>query len=128
MLLLPSLITLLAILLYFGATINVSRARLKYKVPAPRITGDEAFERIFIVQQNTLEQLVIFLPSLWIFALQLSELWANILGFVWLVGRVAYALGYYRSAKQRAAGFAISILSSSCLTFGAIVGVLLGLL
>jgi len=42
---------------------GVARARILYKVPAPAMSGHEVFDRYFRAQMNTLEQLVVFLPS-----------------------------------------------------------------
>jgi uncharacterized membrane protein YecN with MAPEG domain len=67
--LLPSLVTVLTLLVYQVLVINVGRARAKYKVMPPATSGDENFERVLRVQQNTLEQLVAFLPALWLFSL-----------------------------------------------------------
>ncbi len=75
MLIFPSLVTVLTLILYFILTLNVGRARVKYKVPVPQTSGDADFERVFRVQQNTLEQLILFLPSLWLFALFVSPIW-----------------------------------------------------
>ena len=61
---------------------------------APAVTGDERFERIFRTQQNTLEWLPIYLPSLWLFACYWSDLVAAALGVVWIIGRILYAQGY----------------------------------
>ena len=61
------LITVLTLLLYLFITINVGRARAKYKVLPPKMTGNPDFERVVRVQQNTLEQTVFFLPALWLF-------------------------------------------------------------
>ena len=66
---LPALTTLVAVLLYVVTLANVAFARAKYKVVAPAVSGNPDFERIFRVQMNTLEQLVAFLPALWLFAL-----------------------------------------------------------
>ena len=63
-----ALATIGALLLYLTVTINVGRARAKYKVSAPATTGNVDFERALRVQQNTLEQLAIFLPAMWLFA------------------------------------------------------------
>jgi hypothetical protein len=63
----PSLVTIASLILYLSVIINVGRARVKYKIPAPQTSGDPDFERVFRVQQNTLEQLVLFLPALWLF-------------------------------------------------------------
>ncbi|WP_308189955.1 MAPEG family protein [Nostoc sp. XA010] len=75
---LTSLITTLTLLFYLVITINVSRARTKYKVLPPQTAGDPNFERVLRVQQNTLEQIVFFLPSLWLFSFYVSPLWSTI--------------------------------------------------
>lgn len=112
MLLGASIVTLLALLVYFVTIINVGRARMKYQVMPPAMTGNEDFERVVRVQQNTLEQLILFLPLLWIFSAYVSELWGAILGGTWVVGRIIYAWGYALEAKKRTPGFAISTLSA----------------
>ncbi len=120
MLLDTSLVTVSAILVYFVVTINVGRARAKYKVSPPAMTGDPNFERALRVQQNTLEQLVYFLPILWIFSYYVSELWGSILGGIWILGRVLYAWGYYQEANKRTLGFAISSLIGMVLLLGSL--------
>ena len=89
----------------------------------PAMSGDENFERVVRVQQNTLEQLVFFLPALWLFSFYVSPLWGAVLGAVWLVGRILFAWGYYQAAEKRVAGFAISSLSGITLVLGALVGI-----
>ncbi|NJK28823.1 MAG: MAPEG family protein, partial [Acaryochloris sp. SU_5_25] len=83
----PTLVSLLALLLYFIVTINVGRARAKYGIPAPQMSGNPDFERVLRVQQNMLEQLIFFLPALWIFCWYLNPLWGAGLGSLWVVGR-----------------------------------------
>jgi uncharacterized MAPEG superfamily protein len=83
----------------FGAV--VGWARDKYQVPAPATTGNEVFERYFRVQMNTLEQLVVFLPAIWLFAQQVSATWAAGLGVVYLIGRLVYFRSYTRDPKSR---------------------------
>lgn len=119
------LVTLLALIVFFVVTINVGRARAKYGVKPPQMSGDPAFERSLRVQQNTLEQLVPFLPALWIFATVVSYTYATVLGIVWVVGRILYAWGYYQAAEKRGLGFAISLLASTILILGSLVGVIL---
>ena len=58
------IVALLAILQFIIFGILVGRARAKYGVKAPAMTGNEQFERVVRVQMNTLEQLVCFLPAL----------------------------------------------------------------
>jgi glutathione S-transferase len=119
-----SLITALTLLLYLAITINVGRARAKYKVPVPQMTGDPDFERVLRVQQNTLEQMVLFLPGLWLFSFYVNSLWAAGIGAVWILGRIAYAVGYYQAAEKRGIGFAISSLSGMVLLLGSLAGII----
>ncbi len=121
----PTLATLFSLAVYFYTVVRVGGARAKYKVPAPQTSGDPDFERYFRVQQNTLEQLVPFLPSLWLFSLYISPMWGGIIGGVWIVGRILYAQGYYAEAKKRGTGFAIGLLATIVLWGGSLVGVIL---
>lgn len=124
----PSLVTASALLLYLVVTINVGRARFQYKVSPPQMTGNPDFERALRVQQNTLEQLVIFLPSLWLFSEFISPIWASGIGVFWLVGRSLYAWGYYQAAEKRMLGFGISTFATFTLLGGSLVGIILPLL
>jgi uncharacterized MAPEG superfamily protein len=93
-------------------------------VAAPTIAGDPGFERVFRVQQNTLEQLVVFLPSLWLFGAFVSPLWAGGIGFLWILARIFYAWSYYRDAAKRGPGFGISMICTVVLLLGSIAGML----
>jgi uncharacterized MAPEG superfamily protein len=121
---LPVLATLLALVLYVFVLVNVSRARARYKVEAPRMTGDPAFERVARVQQNTTEQLVLFLPSLWLFVLLVSPLWGGVVGLLWVAARIFYVWSYYRDAASRGPGFGLSFILTAVLLVGALVAAL----
>lgn len=123
-LLFPSLVTVLTLLLFFVLTANVGRARVKYKVLPPQTSGDPDFERVFRVQQNTLEQLIMFLPSLWLFSLFVSPIWGAGIGVLWIIGRILYAWGYYQAAQKRVIGFGINALSLLVLLIGSLVGII----
>src|SRR3954451_21387102 len=101
-----ALVTLLAVLVYFYSSILVSRARGKFGVKLPAISGNPDFERVFRAQMNTLEWLPIFLPALWLFAVYISDPFAAALGLVWVVGRLLYVLGYAQAVEKRGRGFA----------------------
>ena len=118
-----ALITLLTVALYFSLALRVAMARGKFGVPLPAISGNADFERIFRVHQNTNEWLPIFLASLWVCAVSLTDLGAAALGLVWLFGRIAYALGYTKAVEKRLPGFFIQ--SSACvlLFIGGAIGV-----
>ncbi|MGH8504522.1 MAG: MAPEG family protein [Stenotrophobium sp.] len=116
-----ALVTLLSLLLYWVLTINVGRARGKYGVKAPAISGDPAFDRVFRVHQNTMEALVLYLPALWLFAIYVSDAWAAGVGAVWIVGRIIYARAYYADASKRGAGMLIATLATVVLFLGALI-------
>jgi glutathione S-transferase len=116
-------VTIIALIVYIATMAAVARARGRYKVVAPAVDGDPAFARIYRVQQNTLEQLVIFLPALWLFALTIGDPWAGLIGLVWPIGRILYARAYYRDAEKRGPGFMLTAIPSIVLLLGAIVGI-----
>lgn len=123
-LLFPSLATVLTLMLFFVLTANVGRARRKYKVLPPQTSGEPDFERVFRVQQNTLEQLILFLPSLWLFSLFVSPIWGAGIATLWIIGRILYAWGYYQAAEKRFIGFGINALSLLVLLVGSLVGII----
>ena len=88
--------------------------------PRPATTGNEDFERLFRAHANTGEWLLIFLPSMWIFAIYVSDLGAAAVGLVWIVARILYALGYAKEAGQRSVGFLIQMLATAVLLFGSL--------
>ena len=115
-----ALVTCLAILFYFFTTIQVSKARVAFGIKAPAISGNPDFERVFRVQMNTLEWMPIFLPSLWLFAIYISDPIAAALGLVWIAGRILYMTGYSQAARKRGRGFAIQAGAAVLLWLGAL--------
>jgi glutathione S-transferase len=115
-----AIVTCLAILFYAFTGIRVSSARSAYGVKAPATTGHADFERAFRVQMNTLEWMPVFLPSLWLFAIYVSDWIAGLIGLVWIAGRVLYWIGYSRTAEKRGPGFAVQALASFVLLLGAL--------
>jgi glutathione S-transferase len=102
-----ALVTCLAILFYFFTCIQVSKARAAFGIKVPATSGNPDFERVFRVQMNTLEWMPIFLPSLWLFAVYISDALAAGLGVVWIAGRILYMIGYSEAAAKRGRGFGI---------------------
>jgi glutathione S-transferase len=115
-----ALVTLLAIAFYFFTTTRVARARAKFGIKAPAITGNADFERVFRGQMNTLEWMPIFLPSLWLFAIYISDPIAAVLGLVWIVGRFLYITGYAQAAEKRGMGFGVQFMAGAALWAGAL--------
>lgn len=118
-----SCITLLTVVLMFGLTFNVGRARAKYQVKAPAVTGHELFERAYRIQLNTIENVLMFLPALWLYAVFLSDKGAGDSGVIWLIARVWYAIAYQVNPAKRGLGFIISILVIAGLWAGAAYGI-----
>jgi hypothetical protein len=118
----------LALLQFIGFGMAVAWARGKFRISAPATTGNEVFERYFRVHMNSLEQLVVFLPAIWLFALLVSAGWAAGLGAVYLAGRLIYFFSYTRDPKSRSLGFALSSLPMMVMILGALVAVISRLL
>ncbi|MBI1212241.1 MAG: MAPEG family protein [Alphaproteobacteria bacterium] len=121
------LVTLLALLFYFWTGIAVARARAKYGVKAPAITGNPDFERTVRVQANTLEWLPLFLGSLWLFAMYWPGWLAAAIGVVWIVGRFMYMQGYIEAAEKRSMGFLVQSIAVAVLFIGALIGAVMSL-
>jgi uncharacterized membrane protein YecN with MAPEG domain len=100
----------------------VGWARGKYKVAAPAIGGHPVFERYFRAHQNTMEQLVAFVPAMWLFGTYVNPTWAGWLGLVFVAGRVVYLAGYVADPAKREIGFAMSSLPVVILLLGALWG------
>ena len=109
-----------------GALVGFARAR--YKIAAPALTGHPDFERTNRVHVNTLENLIIFIPSVWIFGAYLSALWAAILGFVFVAARAIYAFGYLQAAEKRSIGAGLTGIVEIALIAGGSIGLARALL
>jgi glutathione S-transferase len=115
-----ALVTCLAVALYFFTSIRVAKARQAFGIKAPAISGNPDFERVFRVQMNTLEWMPIFLPSLWLFAIYISDPAAAVIGLVWIAGRILYMTGYSQAADKRGRGFGIQAMATFVLWLGAV--------
>ena len=112
----------LALLEFWAFGLLVGMKRVKLKIDAPATTGDPVYERYHRVHYNTMEQLVIFIPAILLFANYISVNWAAGLGTVYLIGRIVYLKGYVAEPKKRAAGFGLSWLPSTIMLLGGIGG------
>jgi glutathione S-transferase len=122
------LVMILALLVYLWTIIKVGSARGAHKIPAPAMDGPPEFQRVIRVQMNTVEQLVLFLPALWLFATSWGDMYAAILGVLWPIGRLLYARGYYAQAEKRGPGFLISFFTSAVLLLGGLIGITMTML
>ena len=121
---LVAIVAALALIEYFVFTMMCGMARGRLGVPAPSMTGNPEFERYFRVQGNTIEQLVIFLPALFLFAHFVSPPVAAGLGLVFVLGRGLYAWAYLHDPARRGPGFGLTLLSNAVLLVGGLIGAL----
>jgi uncharacterized membrane protein YecN with MAPEG domain len=119
-----SFITLAALIEYFVFVLLTGQARVKYGVEAPATTGDPIFERYLRVQQNTLEQLIIFIPALWLYAEYVGRKTAFILGLLFVIGRGVYAAGYVKEPAQRRIGVIMTFAANGILVISSLIGLL----
>jgi uncharacterized membrane protein YecN with MAPEG domain len=115
-----AIVTLLCGLAVVAMALTVARTHSKTGILAPAMTGDPRLERAIRAHSNTLEWIPIFLPSLWLFAIYWSVTWATVLGLLWLVGRVAYFVGYLSAPLKRYPGFFVQSAATFALLLGAL--------
>ena len=110
-----ALVTLLLVFQYLTYMMLCGAARAKSGIQAPAVTGDENFERAYRVQMNTLEQLMVVLPALWVSGMYFDSLVAALLGLAFFLGRVMYRAGYVKDPEKRGMGFGIGFVAVLCL-------------
>jgi glutathione S-transferase len=122
------LVSVLALLQYLVFGFLVAKAHVTYGVKPPAMAGNELFDRVYRVQMNTLEQLVAFLPALWLASRYWSPAWIAALGAVYLVGRMIYRSSYVKDPDSRTLGFVLTIAPTAVLLLATLVGAGMALL
>lgn len=120
-----AVVTVLAVFQAFAFAFLVGKQRAKHAVSAPAITGAPEFERAFRIHQNTVEQLVIFLPALWLFGTYVHSLIGAGLGLLFVISRFIYRNSYMNEPTSRSTGFGIGALTMMILLFGGLIGAIL---
>ncbi|MBB6093071.1 putative membrane protein YecN with MAPEG domain [Povalibacter uvarum] len=123
-----AIVTALALIQFLLLGILVGRARKRYGVAAPATTGHEMFDRWFRVHMNTAEQLLLFVPSMWIYAYYWNPVWAAGIGSLFLIGRTVYAITYIRDPKSRSLGFLLTFIPIFVFLVGTLVGAIRSLI
>ena len=122
------ILILIALLQYIFFTMRVGFNRGKYSVSAPKTSGNDDWECMHRVHQNTLEQLVIFIPAMIIFATYVSELWVLLPGVLFIVGRQVYSHLYIKNPESRGPGVILSLFSNIALVIGGLIGIVISLM
>tara|TARA_B100001248_G_scaffold57208_2_gene38174 strand:+ start:2688 stop:3083 length:396 start_codon:yes stop_codon:yes gene_type:complete len=105
----PGILSSIALLVYYFTLLRAGMARGKFDIKAPSHDGPEEYVRHVRVHHNTLEHLILFLPGLWLFSFAVDPIWATIIGILWPIGRIRYALSYYKDAEKRGPGLYLSM-------------------
>ena len=119
----PSILTLGAMLVMIGNIVVVGHFRGRYNVVAPATTGHPQFERAYRVQMNTIENVLLFLPALW-----LAGMWGHVStvqigGAVWILARILYAFAYIKDPAKRSLGYGLSCFAAAALMVDAAGGI-----
>jgi glutathione S-transferase len=122
-----ALVTVLVALLYVWLGTRVAQAHRQYGVKLPKMSGSEEFERINRAHMNTVEWAPIFLPLLWLFAFYVSDMFAAVVGLVWIGARIWYLAGYRAGAEKRFMPFLVQALACGVLLAGDVIGIVLRL-
>lgn len=117
-----AIVTILVVLQTFWFAAQVGQARANSGVKAPACSGPEVFERAHRVHQNTLEQVVLVLPAMWVFAYYVHHLAAAALGVVFIIGRFVYRAAYLKDPSSRGPGFVIGAAAFAILALGSLIG------
>ncbi|MEX2123197.1 MAG: MAPEG family protein [Woeseia sp.] len=120
-----AIVMAVALIQYLVFAYYVSAARVKHGVPAPAVSGHPEFDRSFRIHQNTLEQLVVFIPALWMFGVYVHALSGAAIGLLFPVGRYLYRKSYVTDPSMRTVGFAIGAGATLILLVGGLIGALL---
>ena len=122
-----AIVTCLALAQFVMFAIQVGQQRVRHEIGAPATSGHPDFERAFRVHMNTMEQLVVFLPSLWMFAFYWRPEVAAAIGLVFIAGRQLYRNAYMTDPAKRSPGFGIGFMATAALLIGGLVGAVLRL-
>lgn len=121
-------VTCIMLIQLFAFSLKSGMARDKGGVKAPATSGDETYERRNRVHLNTVELIVMAIPSMWIFATYVHALTAAGLGLVYVIGRIIYSRTYMADPDKRGLGFMISILPIVTMMIGGLIGVISSLI
>jgi uncharacterized MAPEG superfamily protein len=117
-----AIVTSLALMQVIYFAIQVGGARQKHGIDAPKTSGSDEFECHNRVHQNTMEQLIVILPAMWMFAYFVNPHWAAGIGLVFIFSRLMYRRAYLHDPKSRGRAFGIGFITQAVLLLGSVIG------
>jgi glutathione S-transferase len=117
--------TLLIAFFYFYTAFRVGNLRGRHGIKAPACSGHPEFDRAYRVQLNTLEQMGIVLPLLWVATLfPVAWPWLPaLIGLLWVATRLLYLRTYMADPDKRLAGAGLGGLCNLVLLILAVAGI-----
>ena len=120
-----AVVTALAVLQIVLFAAQVGAERNRHKIDPPAMTGQQDFDRMFRIHQNSVENIVVFLPALWLFGYYVQPLVGAGLGLVYIIGRFVYRNGYMKDPQGRLPGFFAGLLATAILAGGGLIGAII---
>jgi uncharacterized membrane protein YecN with MAPEG domain len=116
--------TLLIVAFYFYTAFRVGNLRGKHDIKAPACSGHPEFDRAYRVQMNTLEQMGMILPLLWVATLfPIGPAWLPaLIGLIFVAARIIYLRAYMADPEKRLIGAALSGICNLVLLLLALAG------
>ena len=125
---LTTLALVAALIVYTWMSTNVGRARAQFGVPAPHSGGHPEFDKRYRVQMNTVEHSVLLIPGALLGTPVLGDVFGATLVALWALGRILFALAYYRDPARRSLGCALPFIPGLMLVVAAATGAVRALL
>ena len=120
-------VTVLALVQVMAFQWRVGMARNEFQIPGPATSGHPTWERYNRVHLNTIENLVVFLPLLWLCGHLLSPWVATPLGVLFVVARGIYSRAYVADPETRGKGAWLTSIVLMLLVAGSVAGLVLAL-
>lgn len=120
-----AIVTSLALMQAVYFALQVGGARQKHGISAPNSSGSDEFDRHNRIHLNTMEQLIVLLPAMWMFGYFVHPQWAAGIGLVFIFSRLMYRRAYLKDPKSRGRAFGIGFVAQSILLVGSIVGAIM---
>ena len=120
-----ALVTLANLALLQFVAFQCGTMRGKHQVPPGTTVGPEEFNRHYRAQANLMENLLVFLPSVWLLGYYGDARLAGVVGTVFLLARVAYHRAYISEPTTRLKAFLVGIACSAVALLGAVVSILI---
>ncbi len=94
------MVTVIALLHLFALDVYLSFHKFKHGVKDSEIVNDQNFQKINKIFKNATQELVLFLPLIWIFSLITSDNLTGLVGIAWLITRLNYDFSYFRHPQK----------------------------